>query len=494
MAVTEIRSRTAFAPGEAVHHNPLSLVVVAYLMCILLPLYFRLGPLAMGNLKLLALIMTVPLLIRTYMGHFGRIRLPDILFPGFIFWSMLALVKNNPSMAVENTGSTALEMLGGYLIGRAYIRTPEQFLQLCRYLMFMVFFLMPFAFIEALTGRLLLGDILSAVPGMNSITTNVSNARMGLDRVQAVFAHPIHFGLFCSVALSMSFVALKGHMPTGRRYIISVLMLITGCLALSSGALLAMLLLLGLIMWRTVLNQVPQRWWVLLGLMVLAYIAIDLLSNRTPIRVFMSYATFSANTAYWRGLIFEHGLNNVWANPLFGLGFNDWVRPEFMYSASVDNFWLLMAMRYGIPAFLMLTAGIFIPLLRIMFRDFNGDARLTNIRLAWVFTFVGLSFTLATVHVWGNIFSLVFFMFGAGIWLISVEAKPSEQASSAAERRRGAGPLPSDRQQVAAEETAMDRPRAGGTRFSRFAPEPGRNGPAARGSDRNDSTPGRKRR
>ncbi|WP_136443972.1 O-antigen ligase family protein [Pacificoceanicola onchidii] len=427
----------------------LSWVVMTYLICMVLPLSFRLGPLAMSNLRLLLLVMTVPLLVRIYMGHFGRIRLPDILFPGFMFWTMLALMKNNPAMVIENTGATAMEFLGGYVIGRAYVRTPEQFLRLCHVLLWMVLFLMPFAFAEAFTRRLFLGEFLASIPGFGSVTTNVSNMRFGLDRVQTVFAHPIHFGLFCSMALSMVFIALKDQIPTGRRYVIAAVVLVTGCLALSSGAILAMMLFIGLVSWNTILSRVPQRWWILLWLMVVAYVVVDLLSNRTPIRVFMSYATFSADTAYWRGLIFEHGLKNVWANPLLGLGFNDWVRPSFMHSSSVDNFWLLMAMRYGIPAFLMLMIGVFVPVFRIMFRRYGEDMRLRNIRLAWIFTFVGLSFTLATVHIWGNVFSLVFFMFGAGIWLI--EAQPA----SADEEARADETGPAARS---------------GTRFSRFAP------------------------
>ena len=138
----------------------------------------------------------------------------------------------------------------------------------------------------------------------------------------------------------------------------------------------------------------------------------------------MSYATFSAETAYWRGLIFEYGMQNVWAHPLFGLGMGDWARPEFMHTSSVDNFWLLITMRYGIMAFILMVIGYFVPLFRIMFRDFSLDPLLAQIRLAWVFTFLGLSFTLVTVHIWSNIFSFVFFMFGSGMWLL--QASPQQ--------------------------------------------------------------------
>ena len=115
----------------------------------------------------------------------------------------------------------------------------------------------------------------------------------------------------------------------------------------------------------------------------------------------------------------------VWANPFFGLGMNDWVRPHFMYSGSMDNFWLVMAVRFGIPGFLFLAVGYAWAIFLIMRRKFDSDVMLSNIRRAWVFTFLGLSFTLVTVHVWATIYSFVFFMFGAGIWLVT--AQPGDQ-------------------------------------------------------------------
>jgi O-antigen ligase len=94
-----------------------------------------------------------------------------------------------------------------------------------------------------------------------------------------------------------------------------------------------------------------------------------------------------------------------------------------MKSGSMDNFWLVMGVRYGIPGFLLISAGYSWAIFLIMRRDFHGNATLTQFRRAWVFTFLGLSFTLSTVHIWTNIYSFVFFMFGAGMWLILQAAK-----------------------------------------------------------------------
>ena len=110
-------------------------------------------------------------------------------------------------------------------------------------------------------------------------------------------------------------------------------------------------------------------------------------------------------------------MKNLWGSPLFGIGLNDWVRPWYMHSGSMDNFWLVMGVRYGIPGFVTIASGYALMIYGIMRRDFEQSPVLARIRRAWVFTFLGLSFTLTTVHIWTNIYSFVFFMFGAGVWL-----------------------------------------------------------------------------
>ncbi len=417
--------------------------VMLYLLAVLLPVSFRLGPLVMTGVRVFLLLMIIPLALRLLSGRCGRLMVIDGLMVAHILWATVALAVNNPEQVIQQAGSVGLEFIGGYLVGRTCIRSRDDFVALVRFLVAVVICVLPFTVFEALTGRSVLLDLLNKLPGLSAQPNVSTDKRLGLFRVQSTFAHPIHFGLFCSVILSLCFVGLKGAVPDGRRSLLGILVAVSGFLSLSSGALLALLLQTGLIGWAFAFRGVERRWWLLLGLFALAYVVVDMLSNRTPIRVFMTYATFSAHTAYWRMIIFEWGMKNVWANPVFGLGLNDWVRPVYMRSGSMDNFWLVMAVRYGIPGFLLLAAGYLIGLFRVMTRDFRADPGLGHIRRAWVFTFVGLTFTLCTVHVWSNVYSFVFFIFGAGIWLIDVVpggggqvAAPVPQAEARALRLR----------------------------------------------------------
>ena len=396
--------------------------VVIYLLAVMLPIGFQLGPVYMTGVRLVLIFMIIPLAVQLAMGRYGRVLLTDMLFFAHVLWIVVALAVNNPEQVVANAGSTGIEFIGGYMLGRAFIRTPADMVALIRMLTAIALCLLPFAIVEALTGKALILQTINSLPGISSLKDIEIGKRMGLYRVQTVFAHPIHSGLFCTIVVSLAFVGLKGIYSTTRRLIGALGVGLIGFLALSSGALLAIVLQIMLITWAFVFAKYPRRWLILLGLFACAYIAISLLSNRPPLRVFMSYATFSPHTAYMRSIIFDWGMINVWANPIFGIGLNDWVRASYMGS-TIDNFWLLTAMRYGIPGFLTLAIGYGLAIWKIGRRQFDADLVLWQLRRAWVFSFAGLTFTLCTVHIWHTVFSFVFFMFGAGMWMLTAQIK-----------------------------------------------------------------------
>ncbi len=407
----------------------LALPVVLYLLAVVLPVTFSVGPLKMNGVRLVLIVMIIPLMINLFRGKYGRILAVDILFMAHIAWVTLALAVNNPAQVVTNVGSTGIEFLGGYLLARAYIRSREDFIALIRWLAVIAFFLLPFALLETQTGRPMIIDAINRLPGVSSVAAVNSGERLGMDRAQTVFAHPIHSGLFFSIAFALIFNGMKGVFSPVARYGIAGAAGICTFLALSSGALLALFLQIFMILWAWLFRNNDRKWQILLGLFVLLYIAIDIASTRSPIRVFMTYATFSAHTAYWRSIIFEWGMVNVWANPFVGLGLNDWVRPRYMVSGSMDNFWLVMAVRYGIPGFLAIAAGYLLTLWKMGRRDFSGDPLMLNLRRAWMFCMVGITFVLITVHIWHTVYSFVFFIFGSGIWMLYAQAANPKAAS-----------------------------------------------------------------
>jgi len=415
------RSRPEAATQDSPAKGKLPLAALLYLLMVLLPIGFELGPLYLTSLRLLLLVLFVPLMLQLLLGRFGRLLWPDVLFFMHIAWTTVALGVNNPSMVIGNIGAAAIEFLGGYLVARATIRSKADFIMLARWLGFLVCLTLPLALIESQTGNAPILSFLERIPGLRTTKNFYMEPRMGLQRAQVFLAHPIHYGLFCSSAFSLVVLALRDIIPNWQRLLMAGAVALCVFLSLSSGAMLPLMVQMFLLVWIWVFHRLRRPWLPLVVLIMAAYIIVDLLSNRTPTMVFLSYATFSAHTAYWRAQIFEWGMINVWDNPIFGLGFNDWVRPYYMYSGSMDNFWLVMAVRYGIPGFLLVALGFGIGLVRVMCRDFSGDPALIQMRRAWIFTFIGLTLTLCTVHIWTTIYSFIFFLFGAGMWLINAE-------------------------------------------------------------------------
>lgn len=419
----------------------LSFLVGLYLIALLIPISINIAGLNITPLRLFLMPVIIYLGWGLLAGKYGKLLPVDILFFFHFFWMVVALGVNTPDKAISQVGSVGVEFLGAYLVGRTLVRTADDFKILCRFIVLLVSLTVPFAMFESFTGQALLIDLFRKMPGVNAVPYAISEARLGFTRAQVVFNHPIHYGLFCSVAMSLAFVALKDHTLPAKRYMTSFAVMVGGFFSLSSGALLAILLQLFLISWAVLFDKVHRRWWLLLGLACAAYVVIDILSNRSPVIAVLSRLAFSEHNLYIRTFIFDFGMDNVWNNPIFGLGLNDWTRPHWLPS-SIDNFWLVMAVRYGIPGFLFLGAGYVYGLFKIMARDFDTDRSLLNFRRAWVFTFIGLSFTLATVHVWTSIYSFVFFMFGAGMWLITTvpQGEKLAEADAGSEQERQALP------------------------------------------------------
>jgi hypothetical protein len=381
--------------------------VKLYFLSLALPLEFNAGTILLTGVRTLLLVLFIPMLLKLLLGRYGRLIWTDFLFFLFCPWVIYTLHLNTPDEAFSFGGSVGIEFYGGYLLGRAYIRTPEAFAGMCKALFLVITATLPFAIYETQTGHAPIPEMLNKIPGFFSLVDFYNEAagmRMGLERAQVIFEHPIHYGLFCSTAFALAYTGFKGQISTPMRYLLGLIVSMGVFFSVSSGAMLPMILQFILIFWAWALDKVSSRWTILMVLTAIAYVVVDAISNRTPIQVFLSYA-----------------MKNVWMHPLYGLGLNDWVREWFMHGSSVDNFWLLNTMRYGIPGFALIALGFALPIWNIAWHPIAAGSTTWLFRRAWMITWVGLVLTLCTVDVWAAILSYVGFLFGAGIWFLSVE-------------------------------------------------------------------------
>ena len=414
----------AARPDLTVESPTSGTIPALFMLALIPPSYFFLGELRLSPMRVLLLVTFAPLLFRLLSGAAGKIRAMDVLMTLFMAWIVVTLVYHHGLSRFPYAMMTMVELFGGYLIGRVLIRSEADFRRLFRYALWVMIFLFPFVVVELLTDRNILQEISRQfLPTL--FKAESSRGRLGLYRVMAGFEHPILYGLFCSMTLTVLFLMARDGL---RRLAILGFVGFMTFASLSSAPLLAFAIQPGLLLWGRVTGN---RWAVLIGLLVTGYVTVDLLSNRTPITILINYITFDANTAWTRILIWEFGSAEMWRHPLFGIGLNDWIRPQWL-TGSVDNFWLLIGMRHGALGLALLIAAIVSGLWALLTaKGLSDDER--QLRSGYVITFAALCFTLATVHIWGGTSSLVMLLLGAAHWFRDSHRPqaPREGASSA---------------------------------------------------------------
>ncbi|MFQ5622531.1 MAG: O-antigen ligase family protein [Paracoccaceae bacterium] len=421
------------------------LPVTLFLLGLVLPAIFFIGTLRLAPYRLVLLVMVLPVLFLWLAGRAGPRRLADICILLIPVWGAVSFFKlyGVSSATIQQIGIHFVETVGSYLLARCYIRTPDDFRNFVRLLFWIIVALLPLAVYETMTGNDIVLDF------FRKFTRTFGNVykppRWGFDRVQGPFEHPILFGVFAGAGLALSYFVLGyGAGLIGRLWKAGMVFTVSA-LSFSSGPLSALATQIGLIVWDRMFRQVANRWWLLFFLFVLAYIVVDLLSNRTPPAVFISYAAFNPATAYNRLRIFDYGWLSVMKHPFFGIGLGYWARPSWM-SGSVDMFWLLNFMRYGFPVGILHLANFFLIFLGVIFRK-GLDARAAAYREGFLICLAGFFVAGWTVHYWNALYVFLMFILGSGVWMLDHDSdagdagietpdRPARRARARPERRR----------------------------------------------------------
>ena len=419
-------------------------LVLIFLITVMMPVFFFVGPVRLTFLRLFLMIMLIPLLLRMATGRHGGFLLPDFLVLFYPVWTLISILLLGQTGRVTLLLGEGIDIIGGYLLARVYIRSVQDFVYFVKCYLMMLLIIIPFAMYESLTRTMPISLFFDRIPGFG-VHPNVNyEPRMGLFRAQVMFEHPILYGVFCSAGVSLAWMGLLAvGADKVKRAIWTGIAFMAGFFSLSTGALLAMSIQFMLWAWEAATWMVEKRWRLLILLTAVFYLIIDMLSNRTPVTIFISLATFNTGSSWNRVLIWEYGSASVWRNPIFGIGFSWWERPLWM-KGSIDNFWLLISMRYGIPAFLILAGAFFINILRVGRMDFRTQPALHACQRAYLMAIIAVSVALCTVHIWGDLLSFMMFFLGAGVWMYTSDADQSGGAPAEGddedERRGRRGP------------------------------------------------------
>jgi len=397
------------------------ILLALFFVAVLLPINFGLGGIRMSPSRLFLLICAVPFGIRLFSGKVGGFTWIDGCVLGFSTLMVGTLAYHHGTAQLVYALSQALEIFGGYMTGRVLIRSVPDYRRFIRFYLVALLFLLPFAIDEMLHYRMLITQVLSKA--FDVVAWN-EQSRFDMRRAQVVFPHAILYGLFCSIPLASVFFVYRKY--AARRIVYMGIVLAAIFPSLSSAPMLSASLQLSLIAWGKVTQG---SWRVLAGIFAFIFVFLQMFSNRGAIAIFVTYATLSPATGWGRMVIWEWGWRSVMGHPLLGIGLNDWERVYWL-PPSVDNFWLLMAMRHGLPcaAFVLLAFILHIVFL-VRAKTLGEDARM--LRMGYTITLFALIFILSTVHVWDSAAVFVMFFLGAGAFLYTSDQSDSSGTPAA---------------------------------------------------------------
>lgn len=433
------RVTTDSLPGAA------RFAIVAMVIAVWTPMTLQILGLRLDSYRIFVLLAALPVIVAFLNRDIVTPNLSDLLFTLFTAWLFLTFLVIHGQERFNYAVMTALEYQIGYMLARILIRGPRAYRFFLDALLVSFVVMLPILYVELFTNRQILQDVLgSIVPVSRKVGAEM---RLNLFRSAGTMPHPILFGMFCSTFLAAMLYRFRGAFSK-QVFACAVVTAMTFA-SLSSAPLLSLMLQILLIAWAVVMKG---RWKLLILTFVAIYIFLELASNRGPIILLIETLTLSPRTAWWRVHVWNFGVDNVLANPIFGIGLNDWVRPSWL-APTVDNFWLNTALRHGLPAVIFLIAALALHYRRVVTAGLS-DPDLRSLRLGYLISLTGLFFTLATVFAWGPIVLIISFFFGAGAFFYApaqetaAEATPQPEASGQRNRTPAFtrfGPRPSPR-------------------------------------------------
>jgi hypothetical protein len=407
--------------------------VFLFLSALVVPWMIFIGPLRMSLYRIVLLVMVLPCLGIWMSGKAGRIRTADIALLLFWFWGGLSyIVINGMALSVQPIGIGFIETVGAYLLARCYIRDADDFYNMIQLLFRIVVFLLPFAAFECVTGQNILRDFFAtflptridpsdvfrhtALP-----ETSFGEARGGLSRVYSVFDHPILFGVITGSIFALVHQVLGYQKSFLQRSFRTGIVGATSILSLSAGPLIVIVAQVFLLSWNRLLSGIRFRWIILIGLFLSIVLVIELVANRSALEIVVAYFLFDPASYWFRKMIWDFGSASVLAHPVFGVGMNEWQRPEGM-PPSIDNFWLAIAVHYGLPGVFLLLLALFSILLAVGFRKGLED-KLIEYRTGFLISLSGFLLAACTVTFWDAAYVFLLFLMGSGVWMLDVETE-----------------------------------------------------------------------
>lgn len=179
-----------------------------------------------------------------------------------------------------------------------------------------------------------------------------------------------------------------------------------------------------LLSWNSILRDVRIRWKILIVLLISILMTVGLVARRSPLEIAVNYFLYDPLSYWYRMVEWTYGWASVVNHPLFGVGMNEWERPEGILP-SIDSFYLAVAVQHGLPAALLLLLAFFSVFLAVALKKGLGN-RLIQYRTGFLITMAAFFLVGWTVTFWDHAYVFFLFLLGSGLWLLDIKGEKAQ--------------------------------------------------------------------
>lgn len=417
------------ATSQLVHIWPAVLLFYSFLIPPEVAVYF--GSLRMGAYRL-ALLIVLPYILYSFVKLRIRLHWLDFVLVIVAIWMPAALsYHHDAAFGIEAGGRQSYDMVIAYFLGRTCIDSFDKLRSLMLYILPGLLVAGALLFLESITAQLLVRPLFQQLFGSSGeVGSELKTlSRLGLIRAYSVFIHPIHAGIFLSSFIAFYFLLFK----TKQWRILGVIVGSLGFFSLSSAGILGIGFQLVFISYDWLQKQIRDlSWGLAMGVLGTLLFLVHIFSQNGIISVIYNYLTLNPATGRFRTLIWQYAGDVALQNPWLGIGQNDYPRPTWVSTPSIDAHYLFMAVRYGIPSalFYFLIAFSII----VILGSRMASSRTNRSRNGFLALAICISVTVIlmfTVTFWGAMLSWFNFILGAALAITTLSKNLSDgQAKS----------------------------------------------------------------
>lgn len=292
--------------------------------------------------------------------------------------------------------ASALELFGGYFVGRSYFYGPLALTAFLKIFKVVIFLVIVIAILDPLFGENVAQTLVASLVHTPGGVPNQD--RFGIIRAASTIEMAELYGTVCCVAGS---IFLYMETRKGAKFFWAGFAFFGCILSLSSGPLLAFIIVLLFFVYDHLLHDYTWRWKLAALALTTFLLSVFVLTNR-PISWLVAHMTLDPSTAYFRLYVFDYMLEQVKLSPFVGYGFGGIGDDDFLSTTTVDCVWLVNAARYGIPMIAFFLCANLMTFISFPFKGRSNriDEFMTKAGTGFTQTIVTLMVVGITVHFW----------------------------------------------------------------------------------------------